>query len=185
MWTIIAEKPLMLAVMIGIVALGLLYSWLQTGNKKIAAAGILFALMVPGAFLLGEHLVTDREKILEVIYSTVEAVENNDHQAAAAAIGVPAIRQRALQELPQYEFSNLGVRNIQITMVTGSYPPEATADIDASATVSLKRAAVKNVRVARRVILTFRKEPDDSWIVTDYTHQPLAGGPDTFSPRRP
>ncbi len=185
MWTIIAEKPLLLAVMLGIVALGLLYTWLQTGNRRIAAVGIVFALLVPGAFILADQIVTDREKILQVIYRTVEAVENNDHQAAVAAIGIPAVRQQALQELPQYEFTQIRVRNIQIDMVAGSLPPEATADCDASARVSLTRGSIKNVRVSRRVILTFRQEPDDSWIVIDYTHRPLAGGPDTFTPRRP
>jgi len=182
MWTIIAEKPILLGIMIGVVAVGLLFSWLQTGNKPIGIAGLIAALLVPGAFLVADVIVTDREKILNIIYTTVEAVENNDHEAAVARIGVPEIRVRALQELPRYEFTNLRVRNIQITMVTGSYPPEATADCDAAATVSLKRGTVKNMRVTRRVILTFRKEPNETWVVTNYTHQPLAGGPDSFTP---
>jgi hypothetical protein len=185
MWTIIAEKPLLLAAMLGTVALGLLYGWLQTGNRRIGAVGVVFALLVPGAFILADRIVTDREKILQLIDRAVEAVENNDHQAAVAAIGVPAVRQQALQELPQYEFTQVRVRNIQINLVAGSFPPEATADCDASARVSLTRGSIKNMRVARRVILTFRQEPDGSWIIIDYTHRPLTGGVDTFTPRRP
>lgn len=184
MWTILAEKPLLLAIMIGIVAGGLLYTWLQTGNRRLAIAGILAACCVPATFLIAEQIETDREKILAIIDATIEAVEENDHQAAVAAIADPATRAQALAELPRYEFSNVSVRNIQINMVEGSYPPEATADCDASGRVSMTRGSIKNMHFARRVILTFRQEPDGSWVVADYTHRPLAGGPDGFTPQQ-
>lgn len=184
MWTILAENPLLISIMIGVVVAGLFYGWLQTGNKRLGIATLCTALLIPAAFYAADAIVTDREKILEAIYTTAEAVERNDHESAMVYVADPATRQRALNELPNYEFHRLTVRNIQIKFVTGSYPLEANVDLDASVTASLSSGTMRDVRVPRRVILTFQKQPDDSWLVTDYTHRPLAGGADSFTPNR-
>lgn len=184
MWTIFAENPLMISIMIGIVVIGLLYGWLQTGDKRIAFAALVATLMIPAAYYLADAIETDREKILRAIYTTVRAIEQNDHESAVQVIGDRATRQRALNELPRYEFHRIGVRNIEIRIVQGSFPLEATADLDASVTASLSNGAMKNIRVPRRVILTFQKQPDESWLVTDYTHRPLIGKADNFTPNR-
>ena len=184
MMTIIAEQPLMLAIMSGIIAIGLGYAWLQTGDKRLAAAAFLVALLVPGSFIIASRLVTDREMIREAVFETAKAVEQNDFESAVLVIEDRALRQRALSELPNYDFQRVGVRNVQIRMVKGSYPPEATVDLDASVTATLVRAGMQTVRVPRRVIITFQQQSDGQWIVTDYTHRPLAGGPDAFTPNR-
>ncbi|MCO8125102.1 hypothetical protein NHH03_25425 [Stieleria sp. TO1_6] len=182
MWTILAEKPLMLAVMIGIVVAGLLYGWLQTGEKRIAIAALVVALFIPAVFLVANSVDTDREKILDIIQTTAHAVELNDHEMAVMLIADRQTRQQALAELPQYDFSRVRVRNIKINMVAGSIPEEATVDLDASVVASQTKGGLKDIRVPRRVILTFQKQPDETWGVTDYNHMPLAGGPDGFSP---
>lgn len=184
MWTTLAEQPLLISIMLGIIVAGLIYGWLQTGYKRVALAAGLTALLIPAAYLLSESIVTDREKILDAVYSTAEAVEQNDHESAVVAISDNEIRQRALNELPRYEFHRLSVRNIEINMVEGSLPPEATVDVDASARVSMVKGGMKNVPVLRRVILTFQKQPDDSWKVTDYTHVSMTGQADNFTPNR-
>ncbi|QEF99121.1 MraY-like glycosyltransferase [Stieleria maiorica] len=184
MWTILAEKPLLISIMVGGVVAGLLYGWLQTGNKRLGVASLATALLIPVSFYVADSIVTDREKILQAIYATAEAVEQNDHESAVIHIADRATRQRALSELPNYEFHRIGVRNIQINMVTGSLPPEATVDLDASVTASMNRGGVRNIRVPRRVVLTFQQQPDGEWMVTDYTHMPLTGGADGFTPNR-
>lgn len=184
MWSMLAENPLLISIMIGVIVMAMLYGWLQTGNKRVAFAALAIALLIPGAYYLAGSIVTDREKILAAIYATAEAVEQNDHETAVLFIADRATRQRALQELPNYEFHRIGVRNIEITMVAGSYPQEASVDLDASVTASMAKGGLRNVRVPRRVILTFQKQPDESWVVTDYTHLPLTGGTDNFTPNR-
>lgn len=184
MWTILAEKPLLISIMVGVIVAGLIYVWLQTGNKRIGLAAVIISLLIPAAYYVAESIVTDREKILDAIYSTAAAVEQNDHESAVVVIGDPAVRRRALQELPRYEFHRINVRNIQINPVKGSYPPEATVDLDASVTASMSKGGMRNVTIPRRVILTFQEQPDKSWVVTDYTHKPLTGGADAFTPNR-
>lgn len=182
MWTILAENPVLISIMIAAVVAGLLYGWMQTGDKRVGIAALIVALLIPAAYLLSESIVTDREKILDAIYTTAAAVEQNDHTTAVMVIGDNATRQRALDELPKYEFHRVGVRNVQIKMVSGSIPPEATVDLDASVRASMVRGGMQNISVPRRVILTFKKQSDGAWVVTDYTHMPLTGGADQFTP---
>jgi hypothetical protein len=184
MWTILAERPFLISIMVGIFVAGLLYAWLQTGDKRLALAALLVSLLIPGAYFIAESIETDREKILHAIYSTAVAVEQNDHETAVLFIGDRATRQRALTELPKYDFQRVRVRNLRITSVAGSDPEEVSVDLDASVTASMAKGGVKNVRIPRRVILTFQKQPDESWLMTDYTHLPLTGGADGFTPNR-
>lgn len=182
MWTIFAENPLLIAIMIAGVVVALVWGWLQTGDKRVALAAFIVALLIPGSYFLSESIVTDREQILDSIYATAEAVEQNDHTSAVMVVVDNETRQRALAELPKYEFHRVGVRNIQIKFVEGSLPREATVDLDASVRLSQVRGSIQNITVPRRVILTFEQQPDGTWAVTDYTHRPLTGAADQFTP---
>ncbi len=183
MLTVLAEQPIMVTILLVIPAVALFYVWLQNGDRRFLGTAGLLAILAPLAFLTAEWIETDREKIRAIIFATADAVQQNDHDTAVQVIQDDSTRQRALAELPNYEFHRIGVRNVRIRMVEGSSPLEANVDLDASVMASQTRGTLKNIRVPRRIILTFEKQMDDSWKVTDYTHQPLAGGPDAFSPR--
>lgn len=183
MSTILAESPVMLSIMIGVIAVALLYGWMQSGNRNFGIAGLFTLLLIPVAIYVTSILVTDREQILDVIERTAVAVQANDHQTAAEVISDPETKARALAELPKFTFERARARNIQIRMVDGSDPPEATVDLDAAVTASMARGGMKNVPVVRRLILTFQKQSDDQWRVIDYSHQPPIGGPDGYSNR--
>ena len=183
MWTVFAEQPLLIAVMIGIIAAALGYGWLESGDKRMGLGAIVAALLIPLAFYVGSLLTTDREQILEIISSTAAAIENNDHETAVAVIQDLDTRRRAANELPSYEFSRVRAGNIKITMVEGSFPPEASVDIDASVVASQAKGPIKNQRVVRRLILTFQKD-GEQWMVTDYKHLSLNGMADNFTQQR-
>ena len=183
MWIIVAENPVMLTFMIGVVVAALFYGWLQTGDRRIAWGSVGVGLLIPVVLLISNWIETDREQILHAIHTTAAAVEQNDFESAVMVIEDRKTRARALSELPNYDFHRVAVRNIQIKMVRGSAIPEASVDLDASVTASLSHGGVNDVTVPRRVILTFQKQPDDSWKVIDYSHRPLIGGPDNLSTR--
>lgn len=184
MLTIIAEQPLLVSFLIGVVVVGLAYGWLQTGEKRLALGAAGAASLIPVTFLISNLIETDREMIRKVIATTVAAVESNDHEKAAAVIADSKTRQRALAEMPSYDFHSIRARNIQIRFVQGSFPPEAIVDLDASVRASQVRGSIKNASIVRRVILTFQKQQDDRWVVIDYTHVQLNGQPDMFTPQR-
>jgi len=176
MWNLLAEQPVLLAVMSGIVAGALVFGWLQSGDKRLALACLPFVLLIPGFFYIAGQIETDRERLLKLIDQTAEAVEANDPETAVQVIGDDATRRQALAELRRFRFSRVRVRNIRIRMVEGSVPQEASVDLDANVRISQTSAGIQNMPAPRRVIVTFKKQPNDRWVVTDYHHQPLVGG---------
>ncbi|MCC9601845.1 hypothetical protein LOC67_14890 [Stieleria sp. JC731] len=184
MLTILAEQPWLISMMVAIIVVGLFFGWTSTGEKRLGIAAILSALLIPLAFLYASWVETDRETILRVIDETATAAELNDHESVVAIIGDRNVRQRALNELPNYQFERVRVGNIKIQMVEGSVPPEATVDLDATVRGGLASGAVQGMTIPRRVILTMQKQPDGQWMVTDYTHLSLMGEADGFTPNR-
>ncbi len=67
--------------MLGVLAVGLIYGWMQTGRKDLAYVGVVFALLIPVAWVIANNWITDRERIEMLIYETADAVKKNDHDA--------------------------------------------------------------------------------------------------------
>lgn len=182
MKTIFAEQPLMLSLMVGMIAAALIYTWLQTGKKAMAVAGLIAGLLIPVIWLVASNIETDREQIEALIRQTAQAVQDNDHQKAVEVVDRTETRQQALAELPKYVFQKVSVGNMTINIVPGS-PLQADVDMIATVIASDKRGNFKDMRVPRRILLTFQKGSDDQWMVIDYNHMPIGGQPDAFSPQ--
>ncbi len=178
---IVAEQPLIVAVMLAAIGGALVFGWLQTGKKPALVIGAIVLAMIPVAFLVAAKWHTDREQIEAIIYETADAVEKNDYERAYKIIGDTDAQAMARTELPQFEFTMARVNKLRsIDIVEGSFPPAAEADLSVKVDVSSKRFGIRNVRVVRRLMLKFEKV-DGSWIVTGYRHLPIVGGPDQFT----
>jgi len=179
--TLLAEHPLLLSLMAAMMGAVVLYAWLQNGKKLFAGIGFGCLALIPLIWFIATELETDREQIERVIYETAQAVQENDHTRAVMMIGDESTRAQALAELPKYEFDRVKASNITINLVDGSNPPQADVDLIASVVASDKIGRFKNMRVPRRLVLTFQKL-GDQWKVIDYNHMPIGGQPDAFSP---
>jgi hypothetical protein len=185
MKTLIAEQPLMMAILLGVIAGAALFGWLQTGKRESMWVGLVFLILIPISWVVSERWVTDREQILDAVYATADAVKRNDFDAA---IEVIEPRQRELiaaakADLSRFRFTEARVNKMRsIEMVQGSDPPEAEVDISVSVKVSDKSGQFQDFPVLRRVVLRFRKADDGKWYVYNYTHMPIAGAPDMYSP---
>ncbi len=181
MYDLIAEKPWIISLMLAMLGGGLIFGWLQTGKKPAAVLGIIALALIPLAFYAASVWETDREQIESLIYKTADAIERNDFETAYQIIGDEKTEAMARQELPQFEFTMAAVNKLRsIEMIEGSASQEAEADLSVKVDVSSKRGGVKNFRVVRTLQLRFRKE-GDRWVVIQYQHSPIAGGPDPFS----
>lgn len=181
MYDMLAEQPWVIAIGLGLFGVMLFFGWLQTGKRAAAVLGGISLALIPAAFVLADRWQTDREQIEAIIYATAEAVENNDFEKAYSVIGDPKTESMARSELPRYEFSMARINKLRsIDIIDGAFPPEADADMSVKVDVSTKAGTIRDVRVVRRLILKFQKQ-DDRWVVVEYQHMPIAGGPDQFS----
>ena len=87
MTTLLAEQPLLLSLLLGVLAAGLVYGWLQTGKRGVGIAGLVVLVLIPIAWFVSNAWVTDRERIRELIFETADAVETNDIDRAVLVIG--------------------------------------------------------------------------------------------------
>ena len=181
MITILAERPLTFSIMIGLFAAGLLYGWLQSGDKKLAIGGALFALLIPVVWIVADSWQTDRELISDVIDTTARAVAANDHDLAVQCIANDNTRAQARAELPRYVFDRVTVNNRTIRVMEDTIPKAAEVELMASVIASDKSGRLQNMRVLRRIILSFEKI-NGTWKVVDYNHMQPGGQPDSFSP---
>ena len=181
MQALLAEQPLLVSLMLGVLAAGLLFGWLQTGKKEAAIAGLVIGLLIPLAWVIASGWETDREKIESLVYEIAQAVENNDSDTAVSIIGDPQTKARARMELQRWNFELARVNRLRsIDVIEGTYPPEADVDLSVKVDVSQRSGSLRDVRVLRRLILKFQKSGDD-WVVVDYRHMPVTGGPDRYS----
>jgi len=187
MTRLLAESPLIVALMLGVLAAALIYGWLQTGRKPLVIAGLAIAILIPILWFVSEQWVTDRERIEQLIHQTADAIEANDHATALAIIGDEATRNQAAAELPQWVFTQADVGSIRsIRLVDNTEPLQADVDMIVKLNVNSKRGGVQNFRVPRRVLLTFEKRgnaegANGGWVVTRYQHLSPIGDLDAFS----
>jgi len=192
---LLAERPLIVSLLLAVLAVGFLYGWLQSGRKPLAIVGLLLLACIPAAWWVADHWVTDRERIRLLVHQTADAVEANDHAEVLKVIGDQATREQAAAELPRYTFTRADVGSIRdIAIIETTYP--TTAEVELTVSVEVSGGSLRDVRVVRRLFLTLEKReggarqngttPADEtadWVVTAYEHRPLLGDADGFTTR--
>ncbi|MDB4749767.1 hypothetical protein OAF83_02560 [Rubripirellula sp.] len=182
MYQLLAEEPLIVSLMLGTMGFGLLYGWLRSGNKPAAIAGLVFVALIPLAWFIADQVETDSEHIERLIYTLADAVERNDHDRAVAVIADPELEARARLELQNWVFGLAKVTQIsKIRVIQDTYPPQADIEMMVKVRVTGKAdSAIQNAQIPRKLLLTMEKDGDD-WLITEYQHLPIIGGPDNFS----
>ncbi len=181
---LLAEQPTLLAILLAIGGAACVYGWLQTGKRAAAIVGLVCFALIPAGYLLAANWQTDRERITELVHSAAAAVEANDVQAVLTTIDPTEfeIRDRAAAEMPKYKFTRAEIGQIRsIKFFQGAVPAEAQVDITVNFTGGLQSGEFGQQDGSRRVVLRCRKQ-NDRWFIYDYTHLPVIGGPDGFSP---
>ncbi len=188
MYELLAEKPLVLSLMIAAVVAVLVTLWLKDGRRLSLAAAVACGLLIPAAWWLADRLVTERERIEEIIDDVAAAIQANDHDAAVRFLASDDLKARAENELSRYRFDTARVNRLRrIDLFDDSFPPEAEVELTVTVEVSERSGPVKNVRVPRKLILRFLKvgkhpgHGGKDWRVSDYAHYPVVGRVDNYS----
>jgi hypothetical protein len=173
--SLIAEQPIVVSIMLGLVGLGLVYGWLQTGKTATAICGLIALLLIPVAFYVASIWVTDREQIRQVVFDAAGAVQSNEPEKAVELIASDQYRQQAIGLLRGLHFDRAvvtGEREIRVDSQT--FPPTAVVDIN------VRVEATNRFTVLRRLILDFEKI-DGQWKVVSYEHLDPINGRDQYS----
>lgn len=182
---ILAEQPLITSLALAALGFGCLYGWLQTGKRAAAMLGIVFLLCIPPAIWLAHYWQTDREQVIQMINQTAAALSDNDVTRAISVIdpAIPGLRAQAENELARYEFKWVSIGQFRsIVFVDAADPPEALVDVTANALLASRAHGFGETRISRRVIFRCRKYRE-RWFVSEYTHLPVIGGPDGYTPQ--
>ena len=189
MWTsLLAERPLVLSLLLGVLACGSLWGWLQTGQRPALAVGLVAFAGIPLVWVIAAYWVTEREQIVALIHEVAANVEANDHERVLAVIGHPQLRRRAETELQNFDFSQATVQRIRrIDVIDGTFPRQADAELLVKVTVVQHGGQLGQITVPRRLMLKLEKRGDagvpQDWVVIGYQHGPPGGGGDPFSSR--
>jgi hypothetical protein len=178
---LLAERPILISIMLLAVSGAMFFGWLQTGKRQVIWAALLPIALVPAAHWLAASWETDREKIQTLLYELAEAVESNDVQRAVQVIEDAELKARASSELQRYRFDMAAINKIrEIKLVEGSFPQEADVELSVKVDVSDRRGSFQNVRVLRLLVLRMQRR-GDQWVIIDYRHFPITGQPDAAS----
>jgi hypothetical protein len=168
------EDPTPILIAGGITLIVLLVFLLKTGRGAILYAMAGVALFMGLAVLIDKLVVTDRERIANVIYDAGAAAKRNDLSAVVAFISpsVPAVQQDARRWIGQAKLDEVTITNMRIDLDRSTNPPTATAVFRGFAQGQLRdRSAVYAGTYFGLITAHFRRE-GDRWVVTDYDHDP-------------
>ena len=179
MTTLIAERPILTIIGLGLVAAALLFGWLQIGQRGLAAATGFFLVLIPVEWMVASAWVTDREQITALLHDTAARVRDNDVPAAVDVVSDPTKRATVAALLSRFTFSEArvtGIRSIEVN--DDFFPPTATSDF--LTRIEISGGGIGAQRIPRRVILEWEKQ-NDQWRIVDYQHLPVVGAADNFS----
>ena len=172
------EEPV-LPVVLGIITAVILgFAWLQTGKRPFIYGLVIAILLTILVVVVERVVVTDREAVDSVLRQAAREVERNDLAGVLRFVHAqaPEIRAQAEAEFPKYRFESVSIKNnLKITLNQPKNPTEAEATFNVMVIGSNREGTIEHRRVARYVIVTFRKE-SDAWKIFSYEHRDFQEG---------
>ncbi len=168
------EDPTTILVVGGIALIVLLGFLLKTGRGAVLYAMAGVALFMGLAVLIDKLVVTDRERIENVIYDAADAAKRNDLNAVVAFISpsVPAVQQEARHWVGQAKLDEVTITNMRVDLDRSTSPPIATAVFRGFAQGQLRdRNAIYAGTYFGLITAHFRLE-GGKWLVIDFRHEP-------------
>lgn len=184
MYTLVAERPILLSLILLALAAAVAFVWVQVGKPFLMYLAGLILLLVPIGIYASIVLETDRESLTRTIREVAAAVESEDYERVYSFIDPQAKEalRLAQMELPSYEFTSARVTAFREFDIRNDLDPtQAIVELVANVIVSSRTANFGQARVVRVVIIKFRKT-GDQWKAVEYTHHKFPKGPDSHSP---
>lgn len=171
----IYEQPLVIVVAGVLVLTALGIAWSSTGRKELAIAAGLVLLLVIAGLIVERIVVTDNESLRQTLTEIAHDVAANNRRALYQHIAdtASALKRRAQNEVPNYQFQTCRVTKIHKVIVDSKSVPKS-ADVEFNVVFSGNfRQGGTEVNVshgARWIKLHFIQDKAGQWKVEDYDH---------------
>jgi hypothetical protein len=170
------ENPLPILICGAVVLLVLLVLLLKTGRGAILTAMLAVAVVMGLAVLIDRLVVTDREKIANVIYAGAAAAQRNDLEAvidliSPDAAGVRAEARRWIGQGGHARLDEVNITAMEVTLNRATNPPTGTARFRVFARGQvIDREGTFGGPYTEILTVHFRRE-GDRWMVTGYERE--------------
>ncbi|HEY2881085.1 MAG TPA: hypothetical protein VGJ15_01600 [Pirellulales bacterium] len=171
------ENPLPLLLLGGIVLLVLFVFLMKTGRGVVLMAMAGVALMMGLAVLTDQLIVTERERVADVIYQAANAAQRNDTDQilsyiAPSAEQTKAEAQRWIGMGGSVKLDQVSISAMEVTMHRKDNPPTATADFRIYAHGDYHdRTFSSPGTYLGHATVKFERQ-GDKWLVTGVEHHP-------------
>ena len=156
--------PTLTGIFLTIVLLLMAYS---ARNKVVMYIALVIAVLTAGIVTTESLIVTDREKVTDLVYELAQYARTNDVDAIATHISpaAPEVTRRMRSHMSQYE-----VKSCSIIGFNDFSSVDSSAEIDfvAWGQGRQRRAGGFEGVADPRVRLYLKKQPDESWKITEY-----------------
>jgi hypothetical protein len=159
------------AVVVGIA----LFVWLQMASKAALYTAIAGGLITVGLVFLNVRVVTDRERIEQVLHEVAALLRTNAHGKVYEYIHPNAAQavMRAKSELPNFKFADARVTRVREINVNPHTPPPTAV---ATFMVVVDVGIAQQIRYkGPRLIRVYFMKRGDQWLVRDYQHTDPVG----------
>jgi len=173
-FTWFTENPLPILIGGGVLLLVLLVMLLKTGRGVILTAMLGVAIIMGLALLIDRLVVTDRERVANLVYDAAAAAQRNEIEPIIANIlpSATAIRAEARHWIGQAKLSDVTITNMRVDLDRAARPPAAMAVFRVIAKGEVRDRTAVYPGDYFGVITAHFVRQEGRWMLSDYQHDP-------------
>ena len=167
--------PMVTGTLMVVILLGMA---IASREKRIFQLAVVIGLLTAATVICETLIVTDQEKVTEVVYELAELVQSNNTQGVLDYVSQqwPDTRNDVSNEMPRYDFDTCRIVGFNY-FDNENQESENTAEICFVVSVRVRLDnSRETISGPRKVTLEFEKEPDGKWRVARYRHESPQSG---------
>lgn len=165
------ESPLYATLGGGFLVILCLIGYFNTQIKQLLIAAVAIAAISAGLVVLESVVVTHGEELDATIHEIRDHVQDGDIESAVDFVHASAaiVKNAARNELMKVEVEWISIKDLDIDLLEGSDPPEATVGFNVVVRAQFRGSGGGVINVPRFVKVNLVRT-DNIWQVLEYSH---------------
>ena len=162
----------------GLLLTGMLGSFaVMLRSRTLVLLAAILGICSIALIVAERYIVTDRERVKDLLYEVANAVQFNQHDSVLASMKEGSRAYQAAQpEMERYDFRTCNITGVRELTVNEDTTP-LTAMINFVVYVDVNAPSYQHDGPGRReVTLWLEKQSDGRWLITNYDHRTPTGG---------